>query len=69
MTPSRGGNRLSKTVEIVEGASVHVGTQGLDRGCRGVRADQTDDLVTGTDQFGDDGGTEMTGCTGDELSW
>src|SRR5450756_1827249 len=62
----RCGRSHSKTVEIVEGTSVHLGAERLHYSRRCVRAGQTDNLVSRSDQFGDDGGTEMAGCASDE---
>src|SRR5664280_615876 len=63
----RRSDGLPQAVEIVEGAAVHLGPEGLHccGGC--VRTGKSDDLVPGSEKLGDNGGTDVAGRSGDEY--
>ena len=57
-----------QAVEVVEVAAVHLGAGGL-QCCGGrVRAGEADDLMPRRKQLADDGGTDVSGCSGHENS-
>ena len=56
----------AQAVEVVEVAALDLGAGGLDGGGRRVRAGEADDLVARSDELGDDGRADETGCAGDE---
>ena len=62
----RCGGGLAQHVEVVEVAPQHIGAGGGQGRGRGVRAGETDDLMAGADEFGDDGGADPAGRTGNE---
>ena len=66
MTPSARGRGRPQPVEVVEVAAQHLGAQVGDRRGGGVGAGQSDHLVAVGDEFGDDGGGDVAGRTGDE---
>ncbi|GAA0273883.1 hypothetical protein GCM10009527_082930 [Actinomadura nitritigenes] len=66
-TVGRGGGR-GEALQIVEVASVHLGTGGRQRGGGLVRAGQADDLVSRVEKFGNDGGADVPGGSGDEYA-
>ena len=50
--------RLAQAVEIVQVAAMNLGASVLQRRGGAVRTGQTDHLMAGSEQFGDDGGTD-----------
>ncbi|GII30276.1 hypothetical protein Pmi06nite_37180 [Planotetraspora mira] len=64
----RCGGAATEAVEVVEGASVHPGAGGRQRGGGLVRAGQADDLVPGSEEFEDDCGPDVSGRTGDKYA-
>ena len=60
----RGG--LLEARDVVEIPATDLGAGRLERRRRAIRTRQADDLVAGGEQFGDDGGANVSGCTGDE---
>src|ERR1035438_1547814 len=48
--------------------AAHLGAHGLDGGGRGVGSGQAGDLVSGLDQFGDDGRADVAAGAGDEYT-
>ncbi len=56
----------SEDVEVVELAPPHLGPDGGDRRSGGVGARQADDVVTGSDELGDDRPSDESGSSGDE---
>ncbi|GII54964.1 hypothetical protein Pth03_33530 [Planotetraspora thailandica] len=62
------GGAAAKAVEVVEGAAVHLGAGGRQRGGRPIRAGQADDLVPGFEEFEDDGGPDVPGRASDEYA-
>ena len=57
---------FAQGVEFLERPAVHFGTGRRERIGGRVGPRQTDDVMTGVDQFGDDGGADPTRCAGDE---
>jgi hypothetical protein len=64
--PIRGRRGVPQAAEIVEGAPVRLGPEGLHGrgGCVGTG--QADDSVPGAEEFGDDGRSDVAGRSGDE---
>ena len=60
----RGGG--PQAVEVVEVAAVRLGALGRQGGGGLVRAGQAGDVVPGFEEFGDDGGTDVSGRAGDK---
>ena len=66
-TVGRGGGR-PQAVEVVERAEVNLRPGGgHDSGGR-VRTGEPHNVVPGAEEFGDDGRSDMAGCSGDEDS-
>src|SRR5204863_5153907 len=55
-----------QAVEVVQIAALHLGAGGGQCGGGAVGTGQADDLMPGREQFGDDGGTDVSGRAGDE---
>jgi hypothetical protein len=53
-------------IDVVQVAAQHLGAQVGHGLGGGVRAGQPEDLVTGADEFGDDGRADPAGGAGDE---
>ena len=62
------GGRVAQDVEVVERAALHLGAGRGERGGRGVRAGEPDDLMARADELGDDGGADPAGRAGDEYA-
>lgn len=58
----------AQAVEIAEVAAMHLRSRPDQRLGRGVGASQSDHRVAGPLQLGHDGGTDETGCSGDEQT-
>ncbi len=58
--------RLGEPVEIVEVTAVHRGAARGNGRRGGVGPREADDVVSGGEQFGDDGRADMAGRAGDE---
>ena len=56
----------AQAVEVVQIAAQNLGAQAGDGGGRGVRSGETDNLMTGVEELGDDGRTDPSRCSGDE---
>ncbi len=63
----RRGGGLPQAAEIVEGAPVHLGAEGLQRRSGRIRTGKADDVVPGFEQLGDNGGPDVAGRSGDEY--
>src|SRR5690606_21450623 len=57
-----------EAAEIVEVASVRLGAGSRQSGGGLVRAGQADDLVSRCEEFGDEGGADVSGGSGDEYA-
>ena len=64
--PIRRGRAGLQTVEVVESAALHRCPGGSDGSGRGIRASESDDLMTCIDEFGNDGGTDPAGRSSDK---
>lgn len=62
----RASRGRTQPVGVRQIAKAHLGAQHLHRGGRGLRTGQAHDLVSGLEQFGDDGGTDVTAGARDE---
>ena len=61
-----GGSARPQDVEVVDRAAQHLGAERVDGRGRLVGAGQTDHLVAGGEELGDDGGADEAGRAGDE---
>jgi hypothetical protein len=60
------GRAGAQAVEVVQRAAVDLRPGGGDRGGRGIRAGEPEDLMARPDQLGDDGGADEAGRAGEE---
>jgi hypothetical protein len=66
--PVGGARRGPQAGGIVQGTAVDLRSGGGERGGRGIRTGQPGDLVTGGQEFGNDGGADKAGRASDEYA-